>query len=102
MNRNEITGITISEIERARTVKAMETLARCINDENILDSWLMYGVADGDISNDTTIAEIVGMGYANEKAFSELVECFLRCMSRVRESGGLYCGKVCAGEEKKI
>ena len=28
----------------------METLARCINDEDIFDSWLMLGVADGDIN----------------------------------------------------
>ena len=37
------------QAERIKAVKAMEFLARQINNENIFESWLTMGPADGDI-----------------------------------------------------
>lgn len=34
---------------RKKAVVAMEFLARAINDEDVLNGWLICGVADGDI-----------------------------------------------------
>jgi hypothetical protein len=39
--------------ERIKVVKAMETLARSINDERVFSTWLLIGVADGDIDENT-------------------------------------------------
>lgn len=77
--------------ERAEMVKAMETIARSINDLDIFESWIMVGVADGDITSETTLKEIVEMGYTEDETMVDLMDCFLRCMKRAFKSGGLYC-----------
>lgn len=82
--------------ERIKMVKAMEYIARQINDENIFGSWLTVGVADGDIeygdlTNDPGEAEF----YAGDNdTFAELMGTFLKCMARAKKSGGLYCNSV--------
>lgn len=87
--------------ERIQMVRAMEFICRCINDEEIIMSWLMCGVADGDINKDTTDAEIYEAYCDSDTNFAELMDCFLRCMLRANKSGGLYCGEVVSnvGEE---
>lgn len=77
-------------LNRARMVKAMELLARSINDEEIFMSWLMCGVADGDIDEVTTCEEIVEMGYTDDSTMVDLMDCFLRCMHRAYKSGGIW------------
>lgn len=84
--------------ERVDMVRSMETIARSINDEEIFMSWLMCGVADGDINRTTTDEEIVDMGYTDEDTFVDLMDCFLRCMRRAYKSGGLYCGNLVSNE----
>lgn len=79
--------------DRAELVKAMETVARAINDEEIFMSWLMCGVADGDINSSTTLEEIVDMGYTENDTIIGLMDCFLRCMKRANKSGGLFCDR---------
>ena len=86
--------------ERMMAVKAMEYLARHVNDEDVLDIWLMGGVADGDIEyGDFTIHSGVetdpAYDYASDPdTFSYLMGCFLRTMSAAYKSGGLWCGDV--------
>lgn len=75
---------------RAKVVRSMDIMARCINDENILMSWLMCGVADEDIKSDTTDDEIISMGYTHDNTFCELLSLFLRVMKRASEDGGLF------------
>lgn len=87
--------------ERIKMVKAMEFIARQINDEDIFDGWLMNGVADGDIDyGDTDGMDKDGMieYYTSDKEFAELMDCFLRVISRARKSGGLYCNYVTSNE----
>lgn len=87
----------MNKVERIKAIKAMEFLARQINDEEIFESWLIYGIADGDIEyGDLSIKdedfETYGTAYyAEDKNFAELMNLFLRIMARAKKSGGLYC-----------
>ena len=73
---------------RAEVVRAMETLARCINDEYVFEGWLICGVADGDIDETTTNEELEY--YIEDETFAELMGAFLKVMARAKKSGGLY------------
>ena len=80
--------------DRVDMVRAMETIARSINDEEVFMGWLMCGVADGDITSETTDEEIVEMGYTSDGEFKDLMNCFLRRMNGAYNSGGLYAGGI--------
>ena len=80
--------------ERINMVRAMETVCRNINDESVFMNWLIGGVADGDITSDTTDMDIVNMGYIDDDMFRDLMDCFLRRMMSAYKSGGLYCGDI--------
>ena len=86
---------------RARMVRAMDTVARNINDENVLEGWLLCGVADGDITPTTTDEDIVEMGYTDDGTFKDLMSCFLRRMAGAYLNGGLYCGGVVSYSKDK-
>lgn len=73
---------------RAKVVRAMETLARAVNDEMVFEEWLMYGVADGDIDETTEDEELEY--YLEDEAFAELMGTFLNVMKNAYKSGGLY------------
>lgn len=84
--------------ERIQMVKAMEFLARQVNDEEVFEGWLLNGVADGDIEyGDLRIgfqdAEELSY-YIEDEEFAELMALFLRIMRRAEKSGGLYCDDV--------
>lgn len=83
--------------ERIKMVKAMEFIARQINDEMVFDGWLMNGVGDGDIEYGDLSADDDDFDeyYIEDKHFSELMGCFLRRMASARKSGGLYCDGIC-------
>ena len=86
----------IDGAERAKMILAMEFIARQINDEDVLDRWLMCGVADGDIPYGSFDLTDVDNYYINNRTFEDIMSCFLRCMKGAYESGGLYCnGIVC-------
>ena len=73
---------------RAKVVRAMETIARCVNDEEIFYRWLLCGIADGDIDDDTTDEDLEY--YCEDKTFADLMERFLDLMTAAKKSGGLY------------
>ena len=79
-----------NDLRRAEVVRAMETMVRTINDEDIFESWLVVGVADGDIKKNTTLEEIIEMGYTDDKEFKDLLTLFLRLMYKAGVDG-LYC-----------
>ncbi len=84
--------------ERMKMVKAMEYIARQLNDEEILESWLAAGVADGDIEyGDLTTYADIDDWYIEDQHFSDLMETFLRCMKAAKKHGGLYCDGVVSG-----
>lgn len=75
--------------EKASLVLAMEYMVRNINDEEIIDGWLMAGVADGDIEYGECDADAVDEYYTDDGNFKELVGCFTRRLKFATESGGL-------------
>lgn len=75
--------------ERIKMVRAMETLARSINDEAMFTPWLVYGVADGDITDDTEDDELLDY-CEDDKIYGDLMSLFLRRMCAAYKSGGLY------------
>ena len=84
--------------ERIKLVKAMEFIARQVNDEEVFEGWLINGVADGDIEygslevteDDKEILDY----YIDDEDFADLMDLFLMVMSRARKSGGLYCDNI--------
>lgn len=93
--------------ERVKMVKAMEYIARQLNDERIFMGWLSIGVADGDIpygdldyrGNGDEVDE--GLEYYCEDArFADLMDTFLRLMKRaVVNDSGLYCDGIVSKPE---
>lgn len=84
---------------RAEMVRAMETVARAVNDEEVFYGWLLCGVADGDINDDTTDEDLEY--YCEDKTFADLMERFLDLMTRAKKNGGLYVDKVVSKYEGK-
>lgn len=87
--------------ERIKMVKAMEFIARQINDEDIFMHWLTMGVADGDITygdlsvnTSADIEDMAGDYCTDDDSFSDLMQTFLVCMQAAAKSGGLYCDDV--------
>lgn len=74
--------------ERVEMVRAMELIARAVNDESVFMMWLNCGVADGDIKPDTADDELEW--YTEDERFADLMDTFLELMSRANQSGGLY------------
>ena len=83
---------------RAKVVRAMETIARCVNDEEVFYRWLLCGVADGDIDDDTTDEDLEY--YCEDKTFADLMERFLNLMTAAKKSGGLYEDKIVSKYEE--
>ena len=88
----------MNRTERIKMVSAMEFITRNINDEDIFDSWLMCGVADGDIEYGNLTPNEEDMEYyIEDENFSQMMDLFLRCMKSACSSGGLYCDNVISG-----
>lgn len=90
----------MNTIERIKMVKAMEFIARQINDELVFDHWLTVGVADGDIDyGDLTVngddEEMLDY-YLKDENFKDLMQLFLRLMASAKKNGGLYADGVVA------
>lgn len=79
----------MDKAERIKIVRAMETIARCVNDEEVLYYWLSFGVADGDIDDNTTDDEL-DYYVGDDDIFADLMQTFLSCMKDAYRSGGLY------------
>ncbi len=92
----------MNKVKRIKMVKAMEFIARQINNEYIFEGWLMNGVADGDIEpGDLSVKEDDEDNldyYISDEHFAELMACFLRRMENAKRSGGLYCDGKCSAE----
>lgn len=93
--------------ERIKMVKAMEFIARQLNDELIFDEWLAIGVGDGDIQyGDLTLEHDIDLEYyvENDAVFADLMDSFLLVMSTAyNDKSGLYCDGIVSkpeGEEE--
>ncbi len=94
----------MKEIERIKLIRAMEYVARQVNDEDVFEAWLINGVADSDIEyGDLCVGEEDSeffSSYIGDEDFADIMACFLRVMSRANKSGGLYCDGVVSSGAK--
>ena len=88
----------MNKIERIKMVKAMEFITRQINDEEVFETWLVSGVADGDVEyGDLAVTpdDEEDLAYCTEDdTFADLMDTFLHVMKNAAKSGGLYCDDV--------
>lgn len=88
----------MNSTERVKMVKAMEFIARQINDEEVFEGWLINGVPDGEIEYgdlDFTEEDVETLTYEiRDNDFADIMALFLRVMSRANKSGGLFCDGV--------
>ena len=70
---------------RVKVVRAMDLLCRCINDEDVFIPWLSVGVADGDITSETTDEDLEY--YCEDENLAELMYYFLRRMKYAAKDG---------------
>lgn len=89
----------MNTIERIKMMKAMEYICRQINDEEVLESWLVSGVADGDITyGDLSVGkddpENLDYYIEDNNNFADIMDTFLWVMRKAAKSGGLYCDDV--------
>lgn len=78
--------------ERKQLVLSMERIIRSLNDEEFLDSWLMCGVADGDLNEDSTWEDVDD--YYIKDEFTDIMNLFCRIMKNATAdgvNGCLYC-----------
>lgn len=92
----------MKKIERIKMVKAMEFIARQVNDENEFETWLYSGVADGDIRlGDLDVSdedEEYLSFYLDDENLAQLMSTFLCVMKGAAKSGGLYLDGVVSRE----
>lgn len=100
----------MNKVERIKMIRAMEYIARQVNDEDVFEDWLRDGVADGDIEygdlsvHDEDLSEDIwaGLGYYikdSDNTFKNIMTTFLRVMAGAWKSGGLYCDGIVSDEE---
>lgn len=83
--------------ERIKMVKSMEFICRQINNEDLFDTWLSLGVADGDIDYgdlSTDCDNDLEYYYENDVCFADLMDTFLVLMAKAKKDGGLFCDGV--------
>ena len=84
--------------DRIKMVKAMEYIARHVEDEEVFQYWLVYGVADEDIAlGDLSVkrSDLDDLGvYIEDEDFADIMKAFLKLMRSACRSGGLTCDNV--------
>ena len=75
--------------ERAKMVACMEYIARQINNEDVFETWLMCGIADGDIEYGNLDITDIEDYYLDDVNFKNLMSTFLVCMKEAFRDGGL-------------
>ena len=89
----------MNKVVRVKMIKAMEFIARNLNDEEIFETWLMAGIADGDIPFGSLTVEPDDFEnleyYMDDETFADIMDTFMDIMSSAaKESGALYCDHV--------
>lgn len=84
--------------ERCAAIRAMELLARSVNNEDFFEEWLIDGVADGDIEPDTKDEEL-DYYVEDDAVFADIMDTFLHLMKQAYKDGGLYIDGVVSGND---
>lgn len=64
--------------EREKMLRAMETVARALNDEGVFEYWLVAGPGDGEIED----GEPVDDYYLKDEVFADMMDSFARLMKK--------------------
>lgn len=90
----------MNRIEREKMVRAMEFIARQINNEEVFEYWLMEDVADGDIDyGDLNCSDNFDEWYIEDEHFRDIMTDFLKIMVGAWKDGGLYCDGVVSADK---
>lgn len=90
----------MNPVKRIKMVKAMDYVARNINDVDVVEEWQVGGVESGDIKfGDLDVG--VGdadylMEYIEDEKFRLIMREFIYVIWRAANTGGLYCDDVCS------
>ena len=79
----------MDKIDRKKVIWAMEVLAKCVNDEEVFEYWLVNGPGDGEIDTDDSF-EKVDEYYIEDDNFADIMDSFLWLMHQAHKSGGLF------------
>lgn len=71
--------------KRINVLKAMDTMVRALNDEEWLELWLAYGIADGDSEDDEQLE-----WYCKDEIFADMMARFARIMRRATNDKELF------------
>lgn len=88
-------------LERYKLLKAMDIIARYVNNESFIEEWLANGVPDGDINIDNISVskeELENLSYYSfNNHFKDAIDSFMEVIINAYEDGGLYCDSVVGG-----
>ena len=79
-----------SKIARKSLVLSMDRIIRSINCEIYIEQWLMSGVADGELDNNSTIDDVDDF-YIQDDEFKILMDVFSKLVDKAIRNGGFYC-----------
>lgn len=68
----------MNRTEREKMLRAMETVARALNDEEVFEAWLINGPGDGEIED----GEPVDDYYLEDEVFADMMDSFARLMKK--------------------
>ena len=68
----------MNRTEREKVLRAMETVARRLNDEEVFEAWLVNGPGDGEIED----GEPVDDYYLEDEVFADMMDSFARLMKK--------------------
>ncbi len=74
--------------ERVKLLRAMETIARCVNDEDVFELWIIHGIPDGEIKENTTDEDLEWLA-EDEDSMLDIMDTFVKLMKNAYRSGGL-------------
>ena len=77
---------------RCALVRAMDLIAKSVNNEIFIEEWLIRGVADGNINQNTDDEDLEY--YIQDTEFADLMDTFLHVMKNAQRDGGLYFDRV--------
>lgn len=75
-------------LERVKVLKALDTIAKTLNDEYYLENWFSYGVPDGEI-DDTTQDNYLLDYVKNDKDWQNLLDLFVKLI-RLASADGVH------------
>lgn len=78
--------------ERIKMIRAMDMIARSVNNENAFMYWLENGVPDGDITEDTTDEELKYL--CDDDIMKYIMHSFVKLMGYANKDGLYFDGIV--------